>query len=108
MRRKAFENPGSMIARLVSLVAAGNVNSGQRAIRGSGPIPASRPGGLTPIVTSVRFLNLTEVDFQYAGCTRAWGGDQKPYRLTAVGTYLRRPRRDLQAPWGGASADNSP
>jgi hypothetical protein len=40
MRRKAFETSGSLIARPVSLVAAGNVNSGQRAILGVGSNPS--------------------------------------------------------------------
>jgi len=66
MRRTAFETSGSLIARPVSLVAAGNVNSGQRAIWGSGPISASCSGGLTPIATSKR-------PAVWAGCARAWG-----------------------------------
>jgi hypothetical protein len=51
-----YETSGSLQARFVSLVAAGNVNSGQLAIWGSGPLSASCSGGLTPIVVSGRRL----------------------------------------------------
>lgn len=46
--------------------------------RGSDSFSASCSGGLTPIFASGRLL---------AGCAWAWGGDLKPYRLTAVGTF---------------------
>ena len=38
MSQLAFETSGSLQARSVSLVAAGNVNSSQLAILGSGPL----------------------------------------------------------------------
>ena len=41
MSQLAFETSGSLQARSVSLVAAGNVNSSQLAILGSGPLSAS-------------------------------------------------------------------
>lgn len=46
--------------------------------RGSDSLSAPCSGGLTPIFASGRLL----VD-----CAWAWGGDLKPYRLTAVGTF---------------------
>jgi hypothetical protein len=51
-----YETSGSLQARFVSLVAAGNVNSGQLAIWGSDPLSASCSGGLTPILASGRRL----------------------------------------------------
>jgi len=54
MRLQAFETSGSLQARFVSLVAAGNVNSGQLAIWGSDRLSASCSGGLTPIFASGR------------------------------------------------------
>lgn len=85
MRRNAFSTSGPLPARPVSLVAAGNVNSGQLAIWGSGPLSASCLGGLTPIFASGRS----------AGCTRAlgrgtqvllsYGGRQLERRLWIVG-----------------------
>jgi hypothetical protein len=54
MRQLAFETSGSLQARSVSLVAAGNVNSSQLAIVGSGLLSASCSGGLTPIFASGR------------------------------------------------------
>ena len=51
-----YKTSGSLQARFVSLVAAGNVNSGQLAIWGSGPLSASCSGGLTPIIVSGRRL----------------------------------------------------
>lgn len=56
MRQLAFETSGSLQARSVSLVAAGNVNSGQLVILGSDLLSASCSGGLTPILTSGRPL----------------------------------------------------
>ena len=50
----ASETSGSLKAIPVSLVAAGNVNSSQLAIGGSGALSASWSGGLTPILTSSR------------------------------------------------------
>ncbi len=80
MRQLAFETSGSLPARFVSLVAAGNVNSSQLAIVGSDLLSASCSGGPTPIFASGR---------PCAGCTWACGGDLKPYCLTAVGTFSR-------------------
>ena len=54
MRQMAFETSGSLQARSVSLVAAGNVNSSQLAIVGSGLLSASCLGRLTPIFVSGR------------------------------------------------------
>lgn len=54
MSQLAFETSGSLQARSVSLVAAGNVNSSQLAIVGSDQLSASCSGGLTPIITSGR------------------------------------------------------
>jgi predicted RecA/RadA family phage recombinase len=45
MRQMAFETSGSLPARSVSLVAAGNVNSGQLVILGSDHLSASCSGG---------------------------------------------------------------
>ena len=45
---------GSLTASPVSPVAAGNVSSGQLAIRGSGALSAACSGGSTPIVASSR------------------------------------------------------
>jgi hypothetical protein len=56
MRQLAFETSGSLPARSVSLVAAGNVNSSQLAIVGSDLLSASCSGGLTPIIASGRLL----------------------------------------------------
>ena len=56
MSQLAFETSGSLQARSVSLVAAGNVNSSQLAILGSGLLSASCSGGLTPIFASGRLL----------------------------------------------------
>lgn len=55
MRQMAFETSGSLLARSVSLVAAGNVNSSQLAIAGSDLLSASCSGGLTPILASGRY-----------------------------------------------------
>ena len=57
MRQLAFETSGSLQARSVSLVAAGNVNSSQLAIVGSGLLSASCSGGLTPILASGRLTS---------------------------------------------------
>ena len=57
-----YETSGSLQARFVSLVAAGNVNSGQLAIWGSGLLSASCSGGLTPILASGRRLRRLHPD----------------------------------------------
>ena len=77
-RHLAFETPGSLIARPVSLVAAGNVNSGQRAIWGSGSTCSSRLGWCknAPILASGRPPGRPHPDL---------GRGLKPYCLTAVG-----------------------
>jgi hypothetical protein len=60
MRQLAFKTLGSLLARSVSLVAAGNINSSQLAIIGSDLLLASYLGGLTPIFASGQL---------YTGCT---------------------------------------
>ena len=89
MRRNAFSTSGTLTARPVSPMAAGNVNSGQLAIRGSGSLSTSCLGGLTPIRKQpVRRLHLdlgrgTEVLLSY-------GGRQLERRLWIVGSATLR------------------
>lgn len=71
---------GSLLANFVSLVAAGNVNSSQLAIVGS--IYA-----LSPLFRWVNAYS-NKQSAPCAGCTWPWGGDQKPYCLTAIGTIF--------------------
>ena len=95
----ASETSGSLKAIPVSLVAAGNVNSGQLAIGGSGALSAAWSGGLTPIVASNRHLCRLHLALGRGSEVLSSYGGRHPF--ASVDCWLRyHPSPGVRRSWG--------